>query len=367
LFSAFGESSAMVKVISYNIHCGIGNDGEYDLARIGATLKRTGCHIACLQEVEVNFEDRIQRKWSKKHRDNQAEKVCKAAFPELAYYSFAGPLNAYMGDIPERPKDKSCLNPFEEILVRDKEGKCGYGNAILSRFPILESRHLLFEQEYEALSEDYIYMDREQQPRGLRAILVDTKHDPAAELEEKGAEEEAKRRGPGFACCTSPQVKYARGGPTAPLWIINTHLSHKAGSLEQRKQVAQLMDFIEALANEPSQHGPMKPAFVLCGDLNAAPIIPRSSYSILSSDNRFVDAWTEKGAYWEQATFPSKCCSVSCGLHLDHVFMLKHPRAASIECKAIKVLNSVEDSEGSDHRPVVCELELEVSGNAAMF
>jgi len=346
----------MVKIVSYNIHCGIGNDGEYDLARIGGTLRRSGCDIACLQEVEINFEERMQRKWSKKHSDNQPEQVARAS--GLGHYSFAGPLNAHMGDIPGRPKDTSCLNPYEEILARDKEGKSGYGNAILSRWPILETRHLVFDQEYEPLSEDYIYMDREQQPRGVRAIMVDTKHDPAAELAEKGAEEEARRRGPGLACCTSPQVKYVHGGPIAPMWIVNTHLSHKAGSLEQRKQVAQLMEFIEALATETTSQGTVKPAFVLCGDLNAAPIIPRSSYSILSSDTRFVDAWAEKGTFWEQATFPSKCWSVNCGLHLDHVFMLKHPSAASIQCKAIRVLSGVEDSEGSDHRPVVADVEL---------
>lgn len=349
----------MVRVVSYNIHCGIGNDGNYDLPRIGGILRRSGCDIACLQEVEVNFEDKQQRKWSARHHDNQAEQLARSS--GLGFYSFAGPLNAHCGEVEGRPKDRSCTSPYEEVLVRDKEGKAGYGNAILSRFPILDSRHLLFQQDKEPLSEDYIYMDREQQPRGVRAVLVDTKHDENLDDEfmQQGEEFEPKKHGgPSMmACCTSPDVKVVRKGPTAPLWIVNTHLSHRGGTEEQRSQTRQLIEFVESLAQEP-QAG-VKPGIMLAGDLNSAPVIPQSSYGVLSSDSQFRDAWQNKGGgFCGQATFPSRCWSPSCGLQLDHIFLFDHKLTAKLDCKAIRILASSEDSEGSDHRPVVADIEV---------
>lgn len=354
----------MVRVVSYNIHCGIGNDGKYDLARIGGILRRSGCDIACLQEVEVNFEDKQQRKWSARHRDNQAEQLARSS--GLGFYSFAGPLNAHCGEVEGRPKVTSCTNPYEEILVRDKEGKAGYGNAILSRFPILDSRHLLFHQEHEPLDQDYIYMDREQQPRGVRAVLVDAKHEEDADFDAPphGVEfEPRKPEGPSMmACCTAPEgaQKVVRKGPTAPLWIVNTHLSHKGCTEEQRSQTSQLIEFIESLAQEPQ--GGVKPGIMLCGDLNSAPVLPRSSYGVISANSSFRDAWKDQGGGSSfscgQATFPSRCWSVNCGLQLDHVFLYDHGLAAKLECKAIKILSSWEDSEGSDHRPVVADVEV---------
>lgn len=360
----------MVKVISYNIHGGMGFDGDYDLARTGGIIRRSGCDIACLQDVEVNFELKQQRQHSARHCDNQAEQLARSS--GLCYYSFAGPLNAHLGEVKDRPKETSCLRPYEEILVRDKESKAGCGNAILSRYPILDSRHLNFGQD-EPLSEDYIYMDREQQPRGMRAVLVDT-HPPKAQDTGAAAEgqAEATPRSPSLICCSKPVVtssaelvtratpsnpKGARKSqPVAPLWVVNTHLSHKIGSAEQRSQVQQLLAFIETLVQEP-EVGLVKPGVILCGDLNAAPFMPHSAYSILSSDSRLVDAWQEKGSFCNQATFPTRCASASCGLHLAHIFMLRHAQAAPLECQAIRVLSSYEDSEGSDHRPILAEVD----------
>lgn len=349
----------MVRVVSYNIHSGVGSDGVYDLARIAGTLRRSACDIACLQQVEVNFEEKQQRKWSSKHSDNQVEQLARSS--GLCFYSFAGPLSAHMGEVDDRPEGRALFNPYEEILVRDKDGRAGFGNAILSRFPILESRHFLFEQEREPLSEDYIYMEREPQPRGVRAVLVDTLH--SEQLEENGGSkisvEKTSRNPSMLACCTAPETKaqqVLKNIPSAPLWVITTHLSHRTGSEEQRSQAKQLVEFIDALVQE--EDGPVKPGVLLCGDLNAPPVMPRTSYSILSSDSRFRDAWRENGTYCNQATFPMRCCLSSCGLRYDHIFMLDHPKAAKLHSQAIRLLNTGQDADGSDHCAVCADVDL---------
>jgi len=343
----------MVRITSYNIHAGVGNDGKYDLQRIGATLRRSCCDIACLQEVEVNFAERQLRSASARHADNQAEQL--AYHLGFDYYSFAGPLNAYCAEVKDGGKDTSCLSPPEEILVRDKTGQAGYGNAILSRYPILDSKYLLYEQDKAPLSEEYVYMDREEQPRCARAILVDTRHgfEASESAPAPRAKDKREKRPALFGDCCQRQVPAKC--PDAPIWIVTTHLSHKTGSEEQRSQAGQLVKFVESLLKESVGHS--KPGIVLCGDLNAAPLQCWTSYSILSSDPRFTDAWKEAGgSFWHQSTFPSQGCTSPCGLHLDHVFLVEHQQAAKLQCRGIRVMKSQEDSMGSNHRPVLAEV-----------
>lgn len=344
---------AMVRITSYNIHAGVGVDGRYDLERIASVLKRSACDIACLQEVEINFEERRLRPSSARHGDNQAEEL--AQLLGFNYYSFAGPLSAYVAetskDLEESGQRTSCQGSYEEVLVRDKAGRAGFGNAILSRFPILESRDLLFDQEQPPLSEDYIYMDREQQPRGARAILVDTS---------RGVDGPAPKANDRKAMCMGLEAFCTKqvggiGGPSCPFWIVSTHLSHKACSEEQRRQARQLIKFIEGLLQVPL--GPVKPGIVLCGDLNAAPLHCWSSYSLLSSDPRFRDAWKDDGvlSFLQQSTFPATWCgSSNCGLHLDHVFLVDHAQAAQLECRGIRVVTDA--SRASTHHPVSAEV-----------
>jgi len=343
----------MVKVLSYNIHCGIGNDGAYDLPRIAGVLRRSSCDIACLQEVEVNFESRKIRKWSHQHTDNQAELLAKAS--GLGYFSFAGPLRAYVGEY----RRGMCENPFDEVLVRDSAGKSGYGNAILSRYPIIESRALVFEQLATPRSEEHIFMDREEQPRGARAILVDVGGETS---EAKSAE-----NGPPPQCCTGrPQMAKPKEVTRTPtlMWVVNAHLSHKLGSSEQRSQSRQLVDWIDGLVNEYEGQGP-KPGYVLCGDLNAPSFAPLSSYSSILGDGRWQDTWKEKGTLCNQATFPSSCCGPACGVKVDHILVLNRAGAAKVQCKAIRVLGEATDAEASDHCAVLAELEVEAATSSA--
>mmetsp|Transcript_65275 Transcript_65275/g.147277 ORF Transcript_65275/g.147277 Transcript_65275/m.147277 type:complete len:331 (-) Transcript_65275:177-1169(-) len=329
----------MVRVLSYNIHSGVANDGAYDLSGIASVIRRSGADIACLQEVEFNSTTRQMRKWSRTHADKQPALLAKAC--GLNYWSFVGPLTAHMGEDSMRSG---------EVLVRTSDGKAAYGNAILSRFPILEKRTLLFESLAAPLSKSHILMDSEEQPRGASAILVD-------------AYASASQRRPlpsnPLACCIVHPGKPQQSGSSAalPMWVINTHLSHRAGSEEQQNQTRQLLDWIDNIYH--SHEGTVRPAFILCGDLNSPPFLPFSSYSIIASDERWRDLWKEKGTVCCQATFPSACYSSAIGIRLDYVFILQGDRAARLSCDEIRILASPEDAEASDHCAIMADLVID--------
>jgi endonuclease/exonuclease/phosphatase family metal-dependent hydrolase len=90
-------------LVSYNVHSGIGTDGRFDLARIGEVLREIQPDVAALQEVG----DVRGRTTSDQH-------------PEL----LAQMLGLHMA--------------YGPTVV---QGSRRYGNAILSRLPILRSRN----------------------------------------------------------------------------------------------------------------------------------------------------------------------------------------------------------------------------------
>lgn len=95
-----------IKVLTWNIHKGIGGlDRRYSLERVAAVMREAQPDIALLQEVADG--------WPGAGRDLQAERL--AEMLKLPHFAFA----------PEH---------------RFREG--GYGNAILSRFPIIESHRV---------------------------------------------------------------------------------------------------------------------------------------------------------------------------------------------------------------------------------
>ena len=107
-----GEQGTTFKVMSYNIHHGVDMDGKIDLGRIARVIRQAGTDIVGLNEVDNNFSPRSdfvdQAKWL-------AE--------ELGMNYVYGP--AIIRGDPEKPSQ--------------------YGEAILSKFPILEwKNHRLF-------------------------------------------------------------------------------------------------------------------------------------------------------------------------------------------------------------------------------
>jgi endonuclease/exonuclease/phosphatase family metal-dependent hydrolase len=101
---------------TYNIHYGVGLDGRYDVGRIADTLAETD--IACLQEVV--------RGWP---QNGYADQTAEIGQRLNRYYRFHGPLEA----------DSSTVDADGRITNRRRS----FGNAIISRWPILWSRGVL--------------------------------------------------------------------------------------------------------------------------------------------------------------------------------------------------------------------------------
>lgn len=308
-------SAATLKLMTYNIHCGVGTDGAYDLQRLGGVIRRAAPDLVCLQEIESNTVERQVRKFSVRHADDQPSVLAQAA--GLGFSSFAGFLRAYF----DGRSGGSCDSG--EVLTRCEDGSAAYGNAVLSRFAIIEERTLHFEPEAPPASDELVYMDREEQPRGARAILVDV-------------------------------------APEAPgkqfLWLVCTHLSHKFCSAEQRRQAQQLVRWVDALVEDSKVSLSAKPAVILCGDLNAPPFAPWSGYAVISEDKRWKDLWKAKGTWFHQATFPAKSAP-SVGIRIDHIFALSGEDVARVDCGAIRVVGgAADDGVASDHLSVLVEL-----------
>lgn len=100
-----------LRVASYNIHAGIGADGEFDLGRTAAAIRATGADVVGLQEVDVHWGSRSE--W----RDE-----ARALAEKLDMRVFFAPI--YQLDPPEADR------PPRE-----------FGLAVLSRHPIVHAEN----------------------------------------------------------------------------------------------------------------------------------------------------------------------------------------------------------------------------------
>ncbi|GAA4747235.1 endonuclease/exonuclease/phosphatase family protein [Modestobacter marinus] len=96
-----------VRLVSFNVHHGVGRDGRHDLPRLAQVLAAADADVVCLQEVDRHFGDRSE------HVD-QALLLSRALDLELAW----GPSIDEPGGGTDRRQ---------------------YGNALLSRLPLLGS------------------------------------------------------------------------------------------------------------------------------------------------------------------------------------------------------------------------------------
>jgi endonuclease/exonuclease/phosphatase family metal-dependent hydrolase len=193
LFAAACAGPTTVRVVCWNIHHGRGLDDRVDPERIAAELAALGADVACLQEVDVGVarSDRI---------DLPLELAQRLGFDA----AFGKNLDYQGGD---------------------------YGNAILSRWPIVEQHNLHFD------------MLRPNEQRGLLQARVNI----------------AGR----------------------DLWILSTHLDYRGDDAERRQNVAQILGRAAELG----------PAVVLAGDFND---VPQSAvHDALTA--MFVDAFAVAG------------------------------------------------------------------------
>ncbi|WP_036339772.1 MULTISPECIES: endonuclease/exonuclease/phosphatase family protein [Modestobacter] len=96
-----------IRLVSFNVHHGVGGDGRHDLPRLAQVLAAADADVVCLQEVDRHFGDRSE------HVD-QALLLSRALDMELAW----GPSIDEPGSSSDRRQ---------------------YGNALLSRLPLLGS------------------------------------------------------------------------------------------------------------------------------------------------------------------------------------------------------------------------------------
>ena len=108
---ASGNKEVKAKVMTYNIHAGIGMDGHYNLSRIADEIRASRADIIALQEVDVH--------WGS--RSNYDDMINELAEELNMFYYFAP------------------IYDFDPLL--ENEPRRQYGVGVLSKFPILKAKN----------------------------------------------------------------------------------------------------------------------------------------------------------------------------------------------------------------------------------
>lgn len=236
---------------TYNIHYGIGADGKYDVPRIADAV--ADADIVCLQEVTRGFPD-----------NDYADHTAEIGKRLNCYYRFHGPMEA----------DASTVAPDGTITSRRRS----FGNAIVSRWPILWSRGVMLPKT--RLTDTFDLQ------RGYIEAVIAT--------------------------------------PTGALRVYCTHLSHISPT-QRLPQVEALMKAVQAagdvggtwdatasqtfLFQEPAP--PVPAAAIVAGDFNFTPTHPE--YPLATA--KLKDAWRAAGNTEEEVnSFPREG-------RIDHVFV----------------------------------------------
>ena len=289
-----------LNIATYNIQYGYGQDGCYGLNRVIAEVRDQD--IICLQEVTTN--------WGVCNRDNQPEILAKA-------------LNMYAAYAPAFEVDDSHCDDNGVI----NNARRGFGNMVLSRWPILYSR-----------------------PHSLPR--------PPTEVPEK----------------FYPAVNFPRTALETvisvngiPLRIVSLHLSHLPGP-QQQAQVEVLKTLAFSLVeeaplweNDPriaqwsqNQSAPQVPeSTLLLGDFNFEP--DSACYSAMlnfpaGATRTLIDGWKEGGG---STTHNFTCVEDDGRLsRLDYLFASDNLRGKIHSARVDP------DSEASDHFPLYFTVKL---------
>jgi len=100
-----------LRVMSYNMHVGIGSDRRLDLQRTASALRDSGADVVALQEVDVHWSSR-----------SDFEDQARVLAEELGMHLFFAPIYSF--------------DPLETGQPRRE-----YGLAVLSRYPILDAEN----------------------------------------------------------------------------------------------------------------------------------------------------------------------------------------------------------------------------------
>ena len=281
-----------MRVVTYNIQYGKGRDGCYDIDRAANVL--AGADIIALQEAEAY--------WERSGNIHQPERIAE----RLGGYHVA------YGATVDIHKQLDARN------VRRQ-----FGNAVLSRWPIITTRTFLFPKLNPANGHSI--------QRGITEATIET--------------------------------------PIGLLRVYSTHLSHLCE--EERLQHAQITMEVHrrAVTDGPASHGdhpdaswleepppPVPTEAILMGDFNLTPdsavypalVGPVSSiYGRLALPDRFVDAWTAAGNAEDSGPTIYKDWNARVGQRIDYVLVT--PGLAG-RITSAQVLS---DAEASDHQPLV--------------
>ncbi|AYD03057.1 endonuclease/exonuclease/phosphatase family protein [Neorhizobium sp. NCHU2750] len=287
-----------MKFVSYNVQYGIGMDGRFDPERIADIIREAD--VIALQEI------------TRGSPDNGGIDLA-GRFAELLpdhFSVFAAPCDVFLGgDITDG---------------RRMERRFQFGNMILSRWPILSTRHFLLPRSRS--------FDKLNLQRGAVEALIDA--------------------------------------PSGPIRAYSVHLDH----VSPDERIAQILYLKERVLNFAAEGGaltapaasgfpqlPLPEDFVVMGDFNMVPGSDEYTAAVGRPDryygrslraNQFVDALDHVGALSADSySWAEPPGEGTVRMHLDYGFinagLVPRLRSASVDNAVL----------GSDHFPVWLEIE----------
>jgi endonuclease/exonuclease/phosphatase family metal-dependent hydrolase len=261
------EFRTLIKVMTYNIRHGLGHDGSVDLERTAEVIRRQYPDIVAIQEID--------RFWSRSGGVDQPKELSRLLGMEGEFAP-------------------NLVGPAEVPGQVDSQ----YGVMLLTRFPIVRSRHARFPTVHGWEQRGYLEL----------------------------------------------RIHPAR---TGPIRVITTHLEvgharNTEESVRQRTEQASIL--ASRVESEPI------PAIVL-GDFNARPGDPELS-PLIRGESRLQDIWVTAHPEAPGHTIPAMP-GVSPGRRIDYILASHDFQVASAE-----VIDNELARRTSDHFPVIANLEI---------
>ncbi|HEY4200712.1 MAG TPA: endonuclease/exonuclease/phosphatase family protein [Devosiaceae bacterium] len=287
--------------MTYNIQYGKGRDGRYDIERIADVV--AGADIIGLQEAEAY--------WDRSGNIHQVEAIADRL--KSYYWVYGATVDIHKGGMDGTGKVQNRRRQF--------------GNAILSRWPIVTSRTFLYPNKLSPVNAHSIQ-------RGITEATIDT--------------------------------------PAGLIRVYSTHFSH----LSEGERAAHANFALElhrrAQADGPVSSGdhpdvswletppPSVPAeAILMGDLNMRPdgeVYPilagpeSRMYGRLQRNDGFVDSWLAAGHAENEGPTFFRDWEAKTGHRIDYIFVT--PGLA----KLVTAAEVLKDADASDHQPLMITL-----------